>query len=365
MHHPLRNHHRGANWKIVAAKARWRNRRPRHDVRRRIHSQHFADHRIQIGQALEIGHAWSAFAKNASELFVQPRFGGGILAEQIPCPGKRQRRGLVAGKKQRHRLVAQLPGRHLRAVFVHRAHQHGKQIAVAMPVSLRFALLDDSINQRIEETEFLRGAPVFRRGPAGRYSKRRTRAAQRIAHQESHRAAHLLCLARKRGAEKRSHGGFERQLHHFFRHVARIAVAPVPRLHLRAIEHRGRVFVDSVAMKRGLRQPPLPPPEISFADQQALPQQALGGFFRQRALVKFALLEKQQLLDVIRMVQQNAALQDHRDADDVAILPRHPAHQFQRVLQQIERHTHQRQAFRPRRHAISVCAHAFEFLCLR
>ncbi len=135
--------------------------------------------------------------------------------------------------------------------------------------------------------------------------------------------------------------------------------------HLRALEHRGRVFVDSVAMKRGLREPALAPPEISFADQQALPQQALGGFFRQRALVKFALLEKQQLLDVVRMVQQDAALQNHRDADDVAVLPRHAAHQFQRVLQQIERHADQRQAFRSRRQAISIGAHAFEFLRLR
>jgi len=45
-------------------------------------------------------------------------------------------------------------------------------------------------------------------------------------------------------------------------------------------------------MKCGLRKPPLAPPEISFADQQTLPQQALGGFFGQRALGKFALLEK-------------------------------------------------------------------------
>jgi hypothetical protein len=48
-----------------------------------------------------------------------------------------------------------------------------------------------------------------------------------------------------------------------------------------------------MTMKRRLREPPLAPPKISFADQQPLPQKALSGFFGQRALMKFALLEQQ------------------------------------------------------------------------
>jgi len=83
-----------------------------------------------------------------------------------------------------------------------------------------------------------------------------------------------------------------------------------------------------MAMKGRLRESPLAPPEISFADQQALSQKALGGFFGQRALVKFALLEEQQLLNVIGVVEQDAALQNHRDAHDVAVFARRVAHQY-------------------------------------
>ena len=43
-------------------------------------------------------------------------------------------------------------------------------------------------------------------------------------------------------------------------------------------------------MKRRLRQAPLPSPEITFADQQALAEQALGDVLGEFAFVKFSLL---------------------------------------------------------------------------
>ena len=108
-------------------------------------------------------------------------------------------------------------------------------------------------------------------------------------------------------------------------------------------------------VKRRLRQPPLPPPEISLADQQSLSEQPFRGFLAQRALVKLILLEDQHLLDVVWVIQQNPALQDHGNPHDIAILARRAAHHLQRISQQIQGHAEKRQSFRPWQRAISVC----------
>jgi hypothetical protein len=110
-------------------------------------------------------------------------------------------------------------------------------------------------------------------------------------------------------------------------------------------------------MKRRLCQAPLPPPEIAFTDQQALTEQALGDVFRQFALVEFRLLNDANLLDVIGMIQEDAVLVEHRDANDVAIFAREPAQRFQRIALDLERQAEQGQAFRTGRKFVPVCRH--------
>jgi hypothetical protein len=90
-------------------------------------------------------------------------------------------------------------------------------------------------------------------------------------------------------------------------------------------------------MERGLRQAPLPAPEIAFADQQALAEQALGHVFGQFALVEFGLLDDANLLDIIGMIQKDPLLVDHRYTNDVAILAGEPAQRFQRIAQELKR----------------------------
>ena len=107
-------------------------------------------------------------------------------------------------------------------------------------------------------------------------------------------------------------------------------------------------------MKRRLRQPPLPPPEIPFADQQALAEHPAGDAPRQLALVEFALLDDQHLFDEIGAIEQDAFLHHHVEANDIAVLARVPLHRAQGIAAHLESHADHRQALRPRRHPMSV-----------
>src|SRR5215470_8188849 len=92
---------------------------------------------------------------------------------------------------------------------------------------LRLALGNDAVYERIEESVFAVRAAVARRWPARRNIDGLARAAQRVAHQKTHCAAHLLRFSRKRCAEERSHSRFEGKLCHFLGDIARFTVAPV------------------------------------------------------------------------------------------------------------------------------------------
>ena len=107
-------------------------------------------------------------------------------------------------------------------------------------------------------------------------------------------------------------------------------------------------------MKRRLREPPLPPPEIAFADQQALAEHAPGDAARQLALVEFALLDDEHLLDEIGMIQQDAFLHHHVEADDIAILARVAPHHAEGIAADVEGHADDGQALRPRQDPFPV-----------
>ena len=115
-----------------------------------------------------------------------------------------------------------------------------------------------------------------------------------------------------------------------------------------ALHHRRAILHDAAAMKRGLRQASLPSPEITFTDQQALPQQAFGHVFGQRAFVKFRMLHDGNLLDVFRKVQQDSILFEDADADDVAVLASQAHQRGQRVAQHLKSQPEQRRALRVR-----------------
>ena len=110
-------------------------------------------------------------------------------------------------------------------------------------------------------------------------------------------------------------------------------------------------------MECGLRQAPLPSPEIAFADEQALAKKAFDDALGQLALVKFRLLDDQYLLDVVRMIQENAVLKGNRHANNVAVLARDAAQRAQGVLANGQRQAQDGQSAGAGRASSCVCGH--------
>ncbi len=198
-------------------------------------------------------------------------------------------------------------------------------------------------------------AQVRRRGPFFGNAKRHSLAAERIAHQKCHRVADLARFSRQRGAKKRAHGDIERERRHFLRDVALFSIAPVADVGLRDLEHSGGVVVGAAAMKCRLRQAPLTPPEFAFADQQTLAEHPHRDSSGQLALVKFALLDHEDLIDQVGMIQQDAFLHHHVEANNVAVVASHLPHSGERIAAETQRHAQNGHALWSRRISITVC----------
>ncbi len=65
---------------------------------------------------------------------MQALFDRGILAQHIPRPRQHLPGGLMSGDKERDGLIVQLLRGHLRAVFIHCAHQQIEQVVVVVLV---------------------------------------------------------------------------------------------------------------------------------------------------------------------------------------------------------------------------------------
>src|SRR5579864_1911172 len=134
-------------------------------------------------------------------------------------------------------------------------------------------------------------------------------------------------------AEKRFDGDAAGDTRHFVRDVADFALPPPRGVRQRVLDHRGGVFVDARFLKRGLRQTPLTPPEISFAIEQAVAEQAAGGDFRERALVKFVLLDDENLFDQVGLIDEKASLSESEGkTNQVAIIARASGEKIEAVL---------------------------------
>jgi hypothetical protein len=100
-----------------------------------------------------------------------------------------------------------------------------------------------------------------------------------------------------------------------------------------------------------------------------LSEHALGHGLRELALVEFALLNDEDLLDPVRAAHQDAPLQHDRHAGDVAVIACDPEQQAEWVPPDLERYSHNRQAFWSGWNATSIgrhnCAllHALVSLC--
>jgi len=181
------------------------------------------------------------------------------------------------------------------------------------------------------------GAAVRRSGNILRCAERRADVVNLKAHQCGEIFADAIGFGTKVNAEKSLDRDAAGETRHFISDVADFAVSPPQCVGERVFDHRRGVFVDARFLKRRLREAPLTPPEVAFAIEQTIAEQAAGGHFGKRALVEFVLLDNENLFDQVGMTDEKARLpKSEGKTNKVAILPRATGEQIEAVLAQFE-----------------------------
>ena len=155
-----------------------------------------------------------------------------------------------------------------------------------------------------------------RRHPDGK--KQRAAKISADFEQQFQRLAHLVRIAGHIRVEQRLAHDLQRDAHHLLMDVAFFAGPPVFQRALRVAHHGFRIGGDARAVKRRLRQPPLPQPETVFAGQQSFAKKYFIG--EQHApFVKLARVRDQHILDVVRMIDKKTAERVIAHPGDVAV----------------------------------------------
>ena len=233
---------------------------------------------------------------------MEAAFGLRILREQVPGPRERVGRRLVAGEEERHRLVAQLLVGHTPAValLVHGQEEHREQVAAvtASPP----ALLDDAVDDAVEPRACaLEAAALRERQLLQKLREREHQVAEEVHHLRERRAD-LVGVRLDVGVEERLADDRERESHHLFRDVERLAVAPARRSLGGELRHHARVGAYALPVEGGLGESPLAAVELALARQKPFAQETLGAL--QRApLVEAAVVRDEDVADVFGVVQ--------------------------------------------------------------
>lgn len=162
---------------------------------------------------------------------------------------------------------------------------------------------------------------------------RRAHAANLVAHEASDGFSDGLGFVSEFGAEESTDGDFESESHHFFGHVAAIALFPIFDMEEGLIGHGLGVFGDALAVKCRLGQAALPEPEFAFGGEQALSEKALGGVTEARTFFKFLRLADEDLFDQIGIAEQGASLEEQREINDVTVAASHASEEAGRVVE--------------------------------
>jgi len=112
-----------------------------------------------------------------------------------------------------------------------------------------------------------------------------------------------------------------RQLHHLSVGVDDLARPPAVDVALGVLGHDRAIAGHALAVERGLDQPPLAQPRVALGEQEPIaeerPQQAHAG-----ALDEVPVAGHEQLLDGVRVVDEQDAERAHLRLDEVAVLAR-------------------------------------------
>ena len=138
---------------------------PAKSPRPAVQAHGFLDCHPRIRQVHQVAILGKTFAESGVDLFFEPPLRLGVLGQQIPGPGQRQRRRFLPGDQKRGDLDSQLlVGHRLTGLFVPRRHQHRQQIGAVGRAATALAdhVIDGVPQYRASGLE----STVFR--PAGR-----------------------------------------------------------------------------------------------------------------------------------------------------------------------------------------------------
>lgn len=233
-------------------------------------------------------------------------------------PGERQRRRLVTGEEQRHHLVAQLRARHGSGAISGRA-QLGEQRARA-----RLARVDDGIDLSIDAAAQPLAPGAHGRGcPVGQ-----DRRADRDRLQPGHRLREHARVTAKGLTEERSAHHPQRQLHHRRAQLDHGARRPGAQGLGRLVLDHAPVAQDALVSKPGLDQPPLSPPALALAEQQAVAEQLEVAL----ALAELRGVRDEHVGDRVRVPEAMARRPQHLAPVRVSVLLEAPLHGTEHVV---------------------------------
>ena len=255
------------------------------------------------------------------EFGVEFLFHAGILGKEMPGPAEGDGGGFVASDEKGHDFIAKLLRVHAAALLVGGSHEEGEEIGLrgfAGGEALA-AGFDNSVDERIKIFVIAVGGAIGASGPVRRNFDGRAHAANLVAHETGDGFADGLSLVSELRTEESADGNFESEGHHFFGHVAAIAIAPILNVREGLIGHGVGVFGDALAVKSGLSEAALLEPQVAFGSQEAFAEEALSSVSQAGAFFEFLGLADEDFFDEIGGGEEDARLKEERKVDDITV----------------------------------------------
>ena len=345
LHRPLAGQQQrpGGNCKVPEA-ARAQGSATGHPERG-VQAQRLLDDGLRVRQAGQVVRRRGPVPQRLAEFRRQPPVRRRAGSQQQKGPGQCECRAFVAGGEESLDLLAQgaMPPRPRPQLEQHRRHA---------PLS-RVGAGDQPVHEPVQPPH---GRRLARRG-GQRQQAEEAMARTEALHQRVHDRADLGGLRGDVRAQQGCGDDLQGQASHVPLDVSRLAKLPIPQHPLRQGGDGPAIVRHHFGMERRLAGPPLSPPGVPVAGDQAVPQQAADGAGPQpHGLDEVPVVRDQHPLDVCGIPQQEGAQERQAQGDDRAIPTDTEGQKAERVPPQCGQVAQQRVSRRGkwRRHGVSV-----------